>query len=152
MGAEVIWENGEVSAVFDLSYRGAAVALPESVELRACGKYHITFDLHGSGKGQAEVEVMWTNEQLVGLYFDHLPPETRSLLDNYLKDKIIGANLSLIDPKFYAKGLDCSHWYQGPNGLQVYLWIDPDKNAPPRVAIESEDFVFFFDNLIKSFN
>ena len=147
-GAKVTWANGEVSAVFDMSYSGVAMTRPTSMELKVCHKYPLKFKLGQFDVCEVLGEVMWFNDTITGIAFDPLDAKARLAFNEFLDDKLIGANLHEISPDLFSSIMDCTHWYQGPKDTNVYLWMIKvgDDVRVERAIVELDDFFLRFED------
>ncbi|MEZ4871670.1 MAG: PilZ domain-containing protein [Bdellovibrionales bacterium] len=140
------WGNGEKTKIVDLSYRGAAAEVPEHVSLQACQSYPVHIQFSNQDVCEAQVEVMWIKNGLVGLYFEDMDAKAHLLFEKYLKDKLVGAHLRKIEPKYYSHQLTCTYWYQGPSDLQVYLWLNDSKLLVTQVIVLLDDCSFSYND------
>ncbi|GEM_PF-3060573 len=145
VGAQLKWSNGETSKVFDLSYKGAAVGRPKGLDLKACHFYSVEIVFSEGESLEVRTEVMWFDDHVVGLFFDQMGAQDHSRLTAFLKDKLIGANLRLVDPKFYKSTHTFTHWYQGPGEVQVQIWQDTENDSVQRLEIHRDGSSFTYN-------
>ena len=55
--------------------------------------------------------------------FKKISVPARIIIDRVVTDRIIGLNMSLIDPKHYSEKSDYSFWFHGPKDTNLYLWM-----------------------------
>lgn len=121
-GAEVIWPTKERLPVFDMSLTGAALGRPRDMKLLVTDQMPLRLRLGRFGEVEVRAEIMWFNDNIVGIHFSPQPTEVRLKLNAFLTDRLVGANLRPVDKAFFAAGLDCDRWLHGPRETNVYLW------------------------------
>lgn len=141
----VRWPTGEAMQVIDLSHSGAALKPTGAIELRAPRRTrnqasNQTTNQTKNEAGQSaltEIETLWSFpgqapvvfvaqvirlDPTVALRFVRVSPAARLALANYLKEKLLGLSLKLVNPHYYGPDQKFSYWFQGPGETNVYLW------------------------------
>lgn len=126
LGAQARWPEGNKSAMFDLSYQGAALERPENFSLNQDQQVKLHLELGSSRKFDVEARIAWATANRVGVEFSQLSIDDRVMLDEFLEDRLIGSHLHRVDPRFFNPGVDFQHWYHGPRNTNVFLWTELD--------------------------
>lgn len=144
LGAELVWPNHEVSAVFDLSYFGLAAARPALFTFRQNDLVKLDLRLGQMGVMAFTGRVAWSNEKTIGLEIVETSALARLELDRFLGDQLIGRHLSRVDKQFYGQNADFSVWYHGPGDTNIYLWTAINGQID-RAEIEVDGELIQFD-------
>ncbi len=122
LGAKAIWNNREQIDVHDLSYVGAAFVRSLGINAQPGETVAINLELSGQPPFHISCEVMRVSDKLIAVAFAPLSTEARVGLERYLQEKMIGLHMHPIDPKYFAKPGQFSHWFHGPNNTNLFLW------------------------------
>ena len=136
LGAEMAWANGEKTGIYDISYGGLAAAKPKQVSLSIGASLVGEVELSGKAPIRLTGEVAWFNDAIVGLSFAPLNIVARKTINDFLDDKMIGANLHLIHPQYYGPQMDCNYWFQSLRGVNLYIWVRNQKILKARVEFD----------------
>ncbi len=110
--------------VFDMSYEGAAFAQPKEKKIAEVDqplKLHLKTDVDEATIAAKAVRV---SEEVVAVTFKEIGVAARVIIDRVVTDRIVGLNMSLIDPKHYSEQADFSFWFHGPKDTNLYLWME----------------------------
>jgi hypothetical protein len=113
--------------MFDMSYEGAAFAQPKDKKIDNVDQIlqlHLKTDIDEATIPARAVRV---SQEVVAVHFEDISTEARIIIDRVVSDRIIGLNMSLIDPKHYSGKADYSHWFHGPKETNLYLWALGEK-------------------------
>jgi hypothetical protein len=145
VGAEVKWPNSEVSPIFDISYLGAAVALPRGLKLEAKQEMELELRLGDLEKVELVARVVWLNNKIVGVEFQQLDHKARVSVDEFLEDKIVGAHMIAVSPQYFAEHVDFQKWFHGPNNTNVFLWM-PSNQSVKRAMVSFDGQAMIFED------
>lgn len=150
VGAWLIWPNGESMPIYDMSYTGIAAKRPSQVKLTHGMVCQLQCKLLNS-RGQEQIcsvkaETVWFNDSVIGLHIVSLEVGDRSLMNDFLDDKVIGASMREIAPSLYARELDCDYWFHGPKDSNVYLWLKDGQLH--RVEAEVDDIILQYQGAV----
>lgn len=147
LGARLVWNTTEVSDVFDLSFKGFAVSKPALVSLKKGALQAVRVELGEKPSFLVPVKVIWVRDQAIGLEIGDISAEAHLVLTEFLNDKLIGQNLRPVEKRYFGKNHDFDHWFQGPNGTHVFLWMDAQDPAKvTKVHLELDGAVWEFEN------
>jgi hypothetical protein len=135
LGAEVTWPNQETSTVLDLSYKGVAARRPGLFPVAIANKLRLELRLGDLPNFATSVRVAWCNLDWVGMEFVALPAEGHFAMTEYMDYKLLGAGLKPVERAFFSSGAGFSHWFQGPSGTHVFVWMD-DHGQMQKVQID----------------
>jgi hypothetical protein len=126
VGLEVEWPGGtQQTGVLDISYIGAAIIksskVKEKYQKGDQAKFTFYF-INEDKKILIDCEVIREDEKSLALYFTNLTIPGRQVLEKFLKQKLIGLNTHLVDPKFYLKEQGFNFWFHGPNQTNIFIW------------------------------
>jgi hypothetical protein len=130
MGLEVEWPDGIHTGVLDISYIGAAIAKNSKVKISLQKGDRVPFVFcfaDQDKKIMIDSEVIREDERSLAVYFLNLTLPGRQTLEKFLKQKLIGLNTHLIDPKFYIKEQGFDYWFHGPNQTNIFIWGTKDE-------------------------
>gem|GEM_PF-2362554 len=133
--------------VFDISLNGVALAQPLEKQI-VTNKEVVTVRFTSNGTGLAvEIlsHVIRLDSKVIALEFVDIPTEGRKLLEQVVSDRVIGLNMSLVDPRYYHSSSSFSYWFHGPMETNLYLWEDTEKGLS-RAQFDINDSVLFFEN------
>ena len=126
LGAEAKWPNNETTLVYDMSYGGAALQVPDNLNVEKGQDFLMRFDFPKGEWGPIRSTIIWNSSEKVGLKFDESQGAMRLTLNQFLDDKLVGRNLHKVSEAFFSPDLDCSAWFHGPNSTNVFLWLDQE--------------------------
>lgn len=127
LGAKCVWPTGDRLDVHDLSYVGAAFVRTQRTEPRVGEKLDLVMELVGLPPFEIPVEVARLTDKLIAVAFGPLTTEARQTLESFLHEKMIGVQVRGIDPKYFAKPGNFTHWFHGPNNTNIFLWYEEMK-------------------------
>lgn len=147
LGARMVWNSGEVSDVFDISFKGFAVGKPALIHLKPGSLHAVRVELGERPAILIPIKVVWVRDQSIGIETGDLSADAHQALTRFLSDKLIGQNMRPVQKQFFGKLQDFEHWYQGPNSTHAFLWSDPnDGRKIVKVHLELEGQVWEFEN------
>lgn len=124
-GLEVKWPNGQITGVLDISYVGAAIIKTTKILEKFSKGDELEFKFTFAG-GESDVafdaEVIREDDKVLAVHFPELSLQARKSLDLFLKQKVIGLNTKLVDPKFYIEKQGFDFWFHGPSQTNVFIW------------------------------
>ncbi len=130
--------------VFDMSYEGAAFAQPGKKKITDVDK-EITLHLKTEiDEAKIKATPVRVSEEVVAVTFREISVPARVIIDRVVTDRIIGLNMTLIDPKHYAGKTDFSYWFHGPKETNLYLWFDD--NQLSRAQMETAEAMLVFED------
>jgi hypothetical protein len=135
LGAHVGWPNLEISDVLDLSYRGLAARRPGLFPIAVQETADLRVHLGLLPPFSVRARIAWGNLDWVGLEFLTLPPEGHRAMTEFLDAQLIGCALRPIERAFFAPEQNFTHWFQGPGGVHVFVWLD-DGARIERVSVD----------------
>jgi hypothetical protein len=147
IGIDVKWPEGIVSGVLDISYIGAAlIKSSKSTEKFAKGDLVELFFSFTDGPQNVpfDAEIIREDEKTRAVYFPELSLQARQALSAFLKQKLVGLNTRLVDPKYYIKEQGFNFWFHGPNQTNVFIW--EDNGQIQKATIEMNYEVLTFEN------
>lgn len=144
LGAQVTWPNLEISDVLDLSYKGAAVRRPGMFPVAVQTEASIEVRLGLFRPFRVPARVAWANLDWVGLEFGEVPPEGHQAMGEFLDAKLLGTTLRPIEQVFFSPGASFTHWFQGPSGIHVFVWLDSARKID-RVNVDFGHMTVRFD-------
>lgn len=128
-GLEVKWPKGHVTGVLDISYIGAAIIKSTKILEKYSKGDEVEF-LFSFAAGEQDVafdaEVIREDDKVLAVHFPELSLQARKALDTFLKQKVIGLNTKLVDPKFYIEKQGFNYWFHGPSQTNVFIWGTPE--------------------------
>lgn len=127
--------------VFDLSYDSVAFTSPPR-KYAVGDRLVIVLRLNDETDLDFTAEAARVAGQALAVNLVKVPAEKRLVLENFLKDKMIGLNTYLVAKEFYSRE-GFSHWYHGPNSTNFILWRAGD--AITRAYLEMDEVVLVFD-------
>lgn len=146
-GIEVKWPEGIITGVLDISYIGAAL-IKSSKLTQKYVKGDIVELLFSFAGDMTEIpfdaEVIREDEKTLAVYFPELSLQARKALDIFLKQKLIGLNTKLVDPKYYIKEQGFNYWFHGPNQTNIFIW--GNANQIQKASIEMNYEVITFED------
>ncbi len=143
LGIQVRWPNGDVGGVLDISYIGAALNRPAGLDIPFSQNEQLPLEfLFGNHSVNINVFLVRKLDHILGVHFPDLSVQAHLEIENFLKDKIIGLNTHYIEPRFYSRTQDFSHWYHGPNDTNVFIWEGHEKIL--KATIELNHQVLFY--------
>lgn len=141
VGAWIKWPGqNKLGEIYDISYQGMAGAKVVAVNVGESSDVEVI--LGDSVSMVCRVRVAWVHSTVIGLEILSTDVAFKQTLDEYLEDKIIGAYLRPIHPKYFAPNEDFQYWYHGPKDTNVFLWLDKEENAPVKRAVFELDGQF----------
>ncbi len=148
VGLEVRWPEGDYqTGVLDISYIGAAIVktsiIPQKYQKGDRVPFVFCFQEEDE-KITIECEIVRADERSLAVYFVDLPLATRKILEKFLKQKLIGQNTRLVDPKFYIKEQGFDYWFHGPNQTNIFIWGNKRKIVKATFEVNYE--VVSFEN------
>lgn len=147
IGIDVKWPEGITTGVLDISYIGAALIKSSKAEEKF-SKGDLVELLFSFTDGPQNVpfdaEVIREDEKTRAVYFPELSIQARQALEIFLKQKLVGLNTRLVDPKYYIKEQGFNFWFHGPNQTNVFIWEDNTKIQ--KATIEMNYEVITFEN------
>ena len=143
--AKITAIDGEKASqdVFDISYDSVSFLRPGGTFEK--GQF-LELDIKLAGYPTTEyfAEVVRLGADLVAVQLRNVPGEKRLVLENFLKDKMVGHNTYLVAKEFYNKHEDFSHWYHGPNATNIVIWREGE--GVKRAMLEFDQHVLSFEN------
>lgn len=143
-GVSALWPGGEVSDVLDMSYTGAALSRPAKSAVAEQDRVRLEFRVQGTETVPIEAEIVRSGEHVVGVRFCELSTEARLCFEKFLKEKLLGLSLRLVNPHYYGSKLDFTYWFHGPNETNIFLWVE--KKALKKAMIELGSEVLLFED------
>lgn len=143
----VITEAKEESThleVMDLSYDSLAFKKNPKIEISTGDQFFIALQLAGYPKQVFEVKVVRTTKEVIAVQLLKVSAEQRLVLENFLKDKMIGHNTYLVAKEFYSKKENFTHWFHGPNSTNIIIWRVG--TAVSKAVFEMDNDILFFEN------
>ena len=144
-GLEVKWPGGYVTGVLDISYIGAAIVktskITEKFSKGEIIEFYFSF-ANGEQDVVFDAEVIREDDKVLAVHFPELTLKARKSLETFLKQKLIGLNTKLVDPKFYIKEQGFDFWFHGPNQTNVFIWGDKDQIIKAAVELNYEVITF----------
>lgn len=147
IGIEAELENGMRLRVLDISYVGAAIlkSSKDALNFEKGKKINVKFYIEDQKKPQEVMaEVIREDQKMIAVHFPDMSAETRLCLQKFLKEKLIGLNMHLVNPDFYIKEQKFDYWFHGPNETNVFIWKNTD--GIEKATIEINYQVLTFDN------
>ncbi len=142
-GASVTWPNLEESPIRDLSYKGFAVTRPGLFQPRENEVLELAINLGLVVSFRAQVRVVWTNFEAIGLEVLELPPEGHQAMGLFLEQKLKGRQLKPVERFHFDSKQTFRYWYQG-DGIHVFVWMDSGGNIQT-IRIERDDRTTSFE-------
>ncbi|MCC7405280.1 MAG: PilZ domain-containing protein [Bdellovibrionales bacterium] len=136
LGARILWPNESTTEVFDMSYSGAALRVPKKAALKAGEIHHLHIQLGDQPAVPVDAEIIWVREQMTGVRWTKVTPETRSAFGRFLVDKLVGASLTPIHPQFFSEAMTFDYWFHGPKDTNLYLWMERDERGQATQRVE----------------
>ena len=143
IGAEIRWNDSRISRVVDLSFLGAAVENPKSLDLHRDQIVEIDLMLKGQDPLRVVGRVVRADEKVIALEFAALPLTARRGLALFLNDQTLGFHLRPVNPLFFDKHQNFSQWFHGPNDTNLFIWREGSKIV--RAVFEAYNEVLFFE-------
>ena len=144
-GLEVKWPGGHVTGVLDISYIGAAIIKSSKITEKFAKGDIIEFFFSFAG-GESDVvfdaEVVREDEKVLAIYFPELTVQARQALDTFLKQKLVGLNTRLVDPKYYIKEQGFDFWFHGPNQTNVFIWGNLEEIKKASIEVNYQVITF----------
>lgn len=144
IGASVDWLEDETSQMFDISYLGAAIERPKKFKAQSGDVISLQMKLGDFEPIQVEGLVVWFNDRLVGVEFQNMDHVSRSRIDEFLEDKIVGSHMIPVSPNYFSDHVDFQHWFHGPNNTNVFLW-EPKGKRISRAMISFDGQAMIFE-------
>ncbi len=137
--------------VFDMSYTGAAFAQPKEKKVQNVDEaieLHLKTEIDQS---RVRGKVIRVNDEVIAVEFDQIDVPSRIIIDRVVTDRIVGLNMSLIDPKHYSPHADFTFWFHGPRETNLYFWVAEDGLFKAQLdtdiaSLIFEEDSFFFEN------
>ena len=91
----------------------------------------------------------------LALEFVDVPIDARIFIDRLISDRVIGLNMSLVDPKFYSANASFTHWFHGPKDTNLFLWEEENGEILKaqfdlhNAVLVFENDAFIFDNKLE---
>ena len=153
VGLEVEWPEGFVIGVLDISYLGAAIIKTSKVTSNYHKGDQVEFKFQFDELGQkvpVSCQVIRSDEKSIAVYFPELTITARQALEKFLKQKLIGLNMHLVDPKFYIKEQGFDYWFHGPNQTNIFIWGNSKEIQKANFEINYEVISFEGDRFFSS--
>lgn len=153
LGIEAKWPDGSITGVLDISYIGAAIIKTSRVTTEANKGETIEFILSFSENDQNipfKGEVVRVDEKLISVYFPELSIGARSALERFLKQKLVGLNTKLVDPKYYIKEQGFDFWFHGPHQTNIFIWQEGGEIAKATLEMNYQVLTLENDELFLS--
>lgn len=134
--------------VFDMSYEGAAFAQPKQKKISSVDE---TMSLHLKtevDEATIPARAVRVNDEVVAVQFASIDVNARIIIDRVVTDRIIGFNMSLIDPKHYGVQSDFSLWFHGPKDTNLYLWQQGGKLLKAHMEMANAAMIFEDDMIL----
>lgn len=142
VGAQAEWKSTGLIPVYDISYVGAAIGCPMDCDFEEKQDVEIKFTLGGEKTITVTANVVRITQKMVALSFRPLSKEARLALDLFLRDKITGSALSLINPEFIKEPQDVDFWFQGPHDTNIFIWCSGEDID--RVQMEFGPLILYY--------
>lgn len=114
--------------IFDISLSGMALSQPKEQQIVTSGEV-VTIKIH-LRETQESLSILShivrVNAKVVAIEFVDVPLEGRRLLQEVVSDRVVGLNMSLVDPKYYHSSASFTYWFHGPMETNLYLWEEAD--------------------------
>ncbi len=152
-GLEVRWPTGHVTGCLDISYIGAAIVKTSKILERYKKGDKITFYFSfadGPMDVEFEAEVIREDEKVLAVFFPELSLSARQALDGFLRQKLIGLNTKLLDPKYYIKEQGFNYWFHGPNQTNIFVWGSADNIKKATIEMNYQVVTFEDGNIYLS--
>lgn len=135
--ARAIWPNLEASDVYDLSFGGMAIAKPGLFEFSNDQSVSLSLELGEQPAFLVQCKVAWVQNFTVGFSFMEMSADGLASLRKFLSDKLVGANLSLVNKESYPKDGGFDFWFSGPRSSHIFITLGEAKEFPiPIRAVE----------------
>lgn len=146
VGAKVIWPNGHLSQVLDMSYAGIAVS-PQGIlsSIKDGQELQVQLKIGDSDAFALQVKVVRVSAALIGLKIETTSVEGRLKIDQHLKDQIVGHHTRKVSPELLHPSAKSQSWYHGPFDTNIFLWKD-DQSAISKVLIEYDNLILSLEN------
>jgi len=122
LGASVAWPWKETTVVQDMSFSGAALAVPAKKTVTAGDELELEFLVEGLANFKSTVAVAWVGQHIVGVKFTAMDATDRLNFEKFLQSKVIGLGVRLVNPHFYGPNSQFTYWFHGPHEFNVFLW------------------------------
>ncbi len=144
MGVTVRWADGASSDVLDMSYSGAALSRPPGLKAAAGDTVSLDFQIDQQARTQISAQVVRVGEHVVAIHFQAISAAARVALEDFLRERLLGLSLRLINPHYYDAKEDFTYWFHGPNETNIFLWMK--KKALGRAMVELGGQVLVYEN------
>jgi hypothetical protein len=138
LGASAIWPGGEHLDVYDLSYSGAALSLSSLPSVKPGDEVELGLTLAGQRAFKVKARVVRLAQNLMAVDFRDFSTEARLAVERFMQDKLIGANVRAIDPRFFNRDGGFTHWFHGPLNTNIFLWYDKGQMYKATVEFGSQ--------------
>lgn len=146
LSVEVV-DHGK-TLVFDMSYTGAAFAQPlekKVDDVDQLVRLHLKTEID---EAVVQAKTIRVSDEVVAVEFQDISPTARVIIDRVVTDRIVGLNMTLIDPKHYAGKSDFSYWFHGPKETNLYFWIEGEELIKAQMEMDVAAMVFEDDMLL----
>lgn len=128
--------------LFDMSYSGAAIAQPKQKKITMVDGTVILKLITEVDEAQIVSRVIRVTDDVVALSFDKVEVAARIIIDRVVSDRMVGLNMTLIDPKHYSNPRDFDLWFHGPRDTNLYLWARGDHLSKCQMDMEVASFIY----------
>lgn len=129
-------------AVYDISYKGAAFECPEG-NWSVNDTLQLILDLSGP-RVEVECRVVRLKEPIIAVQFLSMSASGHKALEVFLRDKLSGSQMVLVNREFMNGFEEVDYWFQGPGGNNVFLWQRGDDLL--RGIVELFDLMIFYED------
>jgi hypothetical protein len=139
--------------VFDMSYTGAAIKQPQERKILNPDEAIVLRIKTEVDEAQIQAKVIRVNQDIVALEFEKIGVPARIIIDRVVTDRIVGINMTFVEPKHYNSKADFTHWFHGPKETNLYLWWAQERLFKAQMDMENcllflELNHFYFENKI----
>ena len=122
-------ESEQALAVFDMSLTGIAFQSPPDFKIDLNGT--VALKLHIE-KNVFDVKGFWArqSENVVAIKISNLDAHGRTILNQFLDQKLIAFHLISVDKQFFDSKKNIDVWLRGPNETDIIIWTkDREKDG-----------------------
>lgn len=115
--------------VLDISHTGVSFSFPDQSASAwrtrfesSSPNWAIEIELNPEIRVAIQARRVRTTQDVVAFEFIELTNESRFLLDDFLDAKLIGLNMTRVDPSYFEDSDTQSEWFAGPRDTHLLLW------------------------------